>query len=64
MKKLLIITALFGFTAVGFESCSEGASSSEQTVESYACPMKCEGDKTHSEKGNCSVCGMELTAVE
>lgn len=30
----------------------------------YACPMGCEGAKTHPEPGNCSVCGMKLTVVE
>lgn len=27
---------------------------------SYACPMKCEGDKTYSEVGTCAVCKMDL----
>ena len=27
---------------------------------SYACPMKCEGDKTYDEPGNCPVCHMKL----
>jgi hypothetical protein len=29
----------------------------------YQCPMKCEGDKTFDEKGECSVCGMDLKEV-
>lgn len=29
----------------------------------YACPMKCEGEKTYPEPGNCPVCGMKLTEV-
>lgn len=30
----------------------------------YQCPMKCEGDKTYTEAGNCPKCGMSLEAVE
>lgn len=29
----------------------------------YFCPMKCEGDKTYDEPGNCPVCNMHLVAV-
>ena len=29
----------------------------------YQCPMKCEGDKTYAEAGNCPVCKMELKKV-
>lgn len=30
----------------------------------YACPMKCEGDKTYSKAGQCPKCGMDLELVE
>ena len=30
----------------------------------YACPMKCEGDKTYDKAGSCSKCGMDLTEVK
>ena len=30
----------------------------------YQCPMKCEGDKTYTEAGSCSVCKMDLKKVE
>jgi len=30
----------------------------------YACPMKCEGDKTYPEPGRCPVCGMHLKPTE
>jgi Cu(I)/Ag(I) efflux system membrane fusion protein len=26
----------------------------------YACPMKCEGEKTYPAPGKCPVCGMNL----
>ncbi len=29
----------------------------------YQCPMKCEGEKTYSEPGNCPVCNMKLQAA-
>lgn len=29
----------------------------------YACPMKCEGEKTYPAPGQCPVCGMDLVAV-
>ena len=30
----------------------------------YYCPMKCEGEKTYNEPGNCPVCNMHLILVE
>ncbi len=30
----------------------------------FQCPMKCEGEKTYSEPGNCPVCNMHLVPVE
>lgn len=30
----------------------------------YACPMKCEGDKTYDDPGQCPKCGMDLKAIE
>ena len=29
----------------------------------YQCPMKCEGDKTYDQPGNCPVCNMKLLPV-
>lgn len=29
----------------------------------YACPMKCEGDKTYDKPGNCPICQMKLVSV-
>lgn len=34
-----------------------------QTVK-YQCPMKCEGDKTYDQPGNCPVCNMRLVQVD
>lgn len=30
----------------------------------YACPMKCEGEKTYEKEGKCPTCGMNLTKNE
>lgn len=35
-----------------------------ETVAVYQCPMKCEGDKTYAEAGQCPVCKMDLALVE
>lgn len=37
-----------------------GSSMSENK---YQCPMKCEGDKTYDQPGNCPVCNMKLVPV-
>jgi Cu+-exporting ATPase len=29
----------------------------------YYCPMKCEGEKTYEQSGNCPVCNMKLVSV-
>ena len=34
------------------------------TGSKYACPMKCEGDKTYDEAGNCTVCNMKLVSAD
>ena len=31
-----------------------------EVVKAYACPMKCEGDKTYDKAGKCPKCGMDL----
>ena len=35
-----------------------------KTVESYQCPMKCEGDKVYDKSGDCPVCNMHLAPVD
>ena len=36
----------------------------EQHTAVYSCPMKCEGNKTYPEPGNCPICKMKLVLVE
>lgn len=64
--KLTFVLAIgsFALTSCGEKDIAENEKQ-EQTVEKgYYCPMKCEGDKVHSEPGSCSVCGMDLVEVK
>jgi len=47
---------------VPVESIEEGNHDHEEHVigGEYYCPMRCEGDKTYDEPGDCPVCGMHL----
>jgi len=35
-----------------------------QSLQQYYCPMRCEGDKTYDEPGDCPVCRMHLNKME
>lgn len=35
-----------------------------ETATLYQCPMKCEGEKTYEEPGDCPVCNMHLAPLE
>ena len=62
MKKLVFIS----FVSLLFiTSCLEKkASVSVDGASSYACPMKCEGEKVYPVAGKCPVCGMDLELVQ
>ncbi len=78
MKKALLSIALLA--VIGFTSCKSEKKEekpaiqteevvveetvSEEMAVAYYCPMKCEGDKTYSEKGSCPQCKMDLVEVE
>jgi transcription initiation factor IIE alpha subunit len=56
-----------------FSSCGEGEKNIKNTEHnhemhadevSYQCPMKCEGEKTYDEAGECPVCKMDLKEME
>lgn len=72
MKKLLalaILIALVGTLAFGIAGCKKseeaaGETKVEESAAQYACPMKCEDDKTYPNAGDCPVCGMALKKVE
>ncbi len=46
------------------EEHSETHEHNETAMASYQCPMKCEGDKTYTEKEKCPKCGMEMEEVK
>ncbi len=69
MKKLFFILALGTLSA-----CTDSNKSTTETTEAipveqvansqhYACPMKCEGEKTYTEAGKCPVCTMDLKEI-
>jgi hypothetical protein len=68
MKKVLLLCSLaLALTAV-LPSCSNSSKKETEQTEAkkvaYACPMKCEGDKTYDKTGKCPECGMDLEKVE
>ncbi|MGG7660940.1 heavy metal-binding domain-containing protein [Dyadobacter sp. BHUBP1] len=66
MNKIIVTSLLFLSVACsGNKSEKEGAATETHAVseKKYACPMKCEGEKTYAEAGKCPVCKMELKEV-
>lgn len=67
MKKLMLGLALIAaFTVISCKNENTKVENSEEVaVAEYQCPMKCEGDKTYTDKDTkCPVCGMGLKEVE
>ena len=66
MKKSILLSIIVTMvTIVSISSCSNGDDKAKDTSTEiakgdYYCPMKCEGEKTYAEKGNCPKCGMDL----
>ncbi|WP_237275427.1 SCO family protein [Tenacibaculum ovolyticum] len=59
-KTILVVLLLF----ITFASCKNTTTTSITNKEiTYQCPMKCEGEKTFTDKGSCSVCKMDLKLV-
>jgi len=44
-------------------STTETTTPAEQADAAYACPMKCEDEKTYDKPGKCPVCKMDLVAM-
>ena len=53
MKIVKYITLILVLT-IGFSSCKNTSNNTEAIT--YQCPMKCEGEKTFTAPGSCSVC--------
>jgi hypothetical protein len=67
MKKLILSVAIIAaIVVVGCKNENKDVENSEEVaLVEYQCPMKCEGDKTYSDKDmKCPVCGMGLKKVE
>lgn len=62
MKIYKLLLPVF-ITLLTVTSCNSKKSDSANDV-LYQCPMKCEGEKTFKESGSCSVCKMDLEALD
>src|SRR5680860_158925 len=62
MKKIGHAILLLLLT-VNISSCDTKKTDKLATM-AYRCPMKCEGDKTFDQPGNCAICKMELIPVD
>jgi len=60
--QVVIVLALAVTSSVGSGCRGAGEQGDAGTV-AYACPMRCEEDKTYDHPGSCPVCGMELVEV-
>lgn len=66
----VVMAGVFVFGMATFVGCGnnshhhENGEHHEHMEEAYACPMKCEGDKTYDEAGKCPVCEMDMEKVE
>ena len=68
MKRVLVLAF---FAAIFFTACKEEPKTNNNETENvevtkaeYYCPMKCEGEKTYAEEGQCPECEMDLVVVE
>ena len=59
--KLLLTLLLF---CISFSSCNTNSKATDNAETVYQCPMKCEEEKTFVSMGSCSVCKMDLKALE
>lgn len=69
MKKLVFNLAIIAFMSISLTACKNETKEKTQLEEiakvEYQCPMRCEGDKTYTDKDTkCPVCGMSLKKVE
>ena len=69
--KLLKFTVAFALTVFCINELNaqqlkakEKTEKTQKIEKAYACPMKCEGDKTYEKEGKCPVCKMNLKEVK
>ncbi len=64
MKNTFIIMATaISLLTIACKQQTESSHDHSTESSAYACPMKCEGDKTYPDPGKCPVCGMALKPV-
>ena len=67
MNKLIFALLFFVFIACSGNEKKSTTKTADKTqtaeTKKYACPMKCEGEKTYAEAGKCPVCKMDLQEV-
>ena len=68
-KKLNSISIIWLFVVTAFLSCKneqrlDNHQNHLQEHGAYICPMRCEGEKTYPQPGNCPVCDMKLEILE
>jgi hypothetical protein len=61
---LLLVVGLPFAGAQEKPGAPQNQAAAPQPAKVYACPMKCEGDKTYPQAGKCPKCGMDLQPVE
>lgn len=64
--KILIAVLSIGLFTMSTAKAQEKAKMKMEHLEktTYACPMKCEGEKTYDKTGSCPKCKMDLKKVE
>ncbi len=69
MKRIFFVIALGTLAACTDTTKTTTEATEKPTMEmaadakQYACPMKCEGEKTYTEAGKCPVCKMDLKEI-
>ncbi len=58
--KILIIAVLTNLSITVFAQDTPMQIIKMEVMNTYSCPMKCEGDKTYDKPGKCPICGMAL----
>ncbi len=62
MKHLMLLSFSAFFLLMACKPKTVDAPAGDSAT--YACPMKCEGDKVYMEPGKCPVCGMDLVPID
>lgn len=63
MKNFKLILTVIA-VGLAFVSCNNTVKQNNGELAVYQCPMQCEGDKTYTEEGSCTVCKMDLKLVD